>query len=111
MGSSESFSPKCISPVVVKCYPGCTPNKDRMKAKTAPTLKKFFCRDNKLKSVLKLHNRHLKFADSSKDAKKSSAVGGSCKKGEVKFFATFVVTTPALHNKVARSGPPVIGVS
>lgn len=83
MGSTESLSPKCASPVVVKCYPGCTNAKDRSKAKDVPALKKFFCHDSKLRSVLKLHNCHLKFNTPTKDAKKNPAVTENVKKGLV----------------------------
>ncbi|XKL62715.1 hypothetical protein PGB90_002548 [Kerria lacca] len=71
MGSAESYSPKYVSPIAVKCYPGCTNNKDRSKTKDTPILKKFFCRESNLKSVLKLHNCNLKFTGCTKDTKKN----------------------------------------
>lgn len=71
MGSSESYSPKCVSPMAVKCYPGSANSKDRnCKTKESPTLKKFFCRENRLKSVLKVHNCHFEVADLEKDSRK-----------------------------------------
>jgi hypothetical protein len=72
--------------MAVKCYPGSANSKDRnAKTKDSPTLKKFFCRENRLKSVLKLRNCHLKFADPEKDAKNkgNNATAHCNKKGIV----------------------------
>lgn len=72
MGSTESYSPKCVSPMAVKCYPGCASNKDRLKSKDTSVLKKFFFHESSMKTVLKIHNCHSMFNTYAKDAKKGS---------------------------------------
>lgn len=59
---AESYSPKCASPLAVKCYPG--PKKE------TPAIKKFFCHESSLKNVLKLYNCHSKNIPA-KDTKKT----------------------------------------
>lgn len=100
---SESYSPKCMSPMAVKCYPGCTnSNKERTKSKDQPALKKFFCREGGIKNILKLRNCHSKGAPScgggggaggggvgaSKDSKKNTNAV-SLKKGKESFRISF----------------------